>query len=123
MEYNMSNETINVDTIEEIILTETAITEVQRLMDEEEEKGLYLRVGVTSGGCSGLSYSMGFDNQKQDIDKEFVFGPVRVVVDENALTHINGATLDFEKSMMGGGFSFNNPNAARSCGCGSSFTC
>lgn len=119
----MSNEQTTVETSEEIILTETAITEIQRLMDEEDEKDLYLRVGVTSGGCSGMSYSMGFDNQKHDFDKEFVFGPVKVVVDENALEHINGATLDFEKSMMGGGFSFNNPKATRSCGCGSSFTC
>ena len=119
----MSNGPNTVETMVEIILTEAAINEIKRLMEDEEEKDLFLRVGVTSGGCSGLSYSMGFDNQKQDFDKEFAFDSVRVIVDENAIAHISGATLDFEKSMMGGGFSFHNPNAVRSCGCGSSFTC
>ena len=119
----MSDELSNVETQEEIVVTESAVKEIQRLMDEEEEKNLYLRVGVSSGGCSGLSYSMGFDNQKHEFDQEFEFDTVKVVVDENALVHIKGATLDFEKGLMGGGFSFHNPNAVRSCGCGSSFTC
>lgn len=108
---------------QDIILTDAAVNEIKRLMAEEEEQELYLRIGVSSGGCSGMSYSMGFDNQKHDFDCEFVFDTVRVVIDENALEYVKGATLDFEKSMMGGGFTFNNPNAVRSCGCGSSFTC
>ena len=70
----MSNGPNTVETMVEIILTEAAINEIKRLMEDEEEKDLFLRVGVTSGGCSGLSYSMGFDNKKHDIDKEYVFG-------------------------------------------------
>jgi len=77
----MSDELNVVETQEEMIVTESAVKEIQRLLDEEEEKGLYLRVGVSSGGCSGLSYSMGFDNQKHEFDQEFQFDSVKVVVD------------------------------------------
>ncbi len=111
------------DTQDKIIVTAAASSEIKRLMDEEDEKNLYLRVGVVSGGCSGLSYTMGFDDKKHDFDSEFVFDGVRVVVDETALLHISGSTLDFQGGLMGGGFTFHNPNAVRSCGCGSSFTC
>lgn len=111
------------DTLEKINLTPAASEEIKRLMSEEAEKELYLRVGVVSGGCSGLSYTMGFDDKKHDFDSEFVFDDVRVIVDETALLHISGSTLDFQGGLMGGGFTFHNPNAARSCGCGSSFTC
>jgi len=111
------------DTQEQIILTAAASNEVKRLMNEESEKDLYLRIGVASGGCSGLSYTMGFDDKKHDFDSEFVFDDVRVIVDETALLHISGSTLDYQGGLTGGGFSFHNPNAVRSCGCGSSFTC
>ena len=115
----------NLNTIErqDINLTPEAVREIKRLMNEEDGPSLYLRIGVVSGGCSGLSYSMGFDDQKHEFDREFVFDDVRVLVDENALLHIQGSTLHFQGGLMGGGFTFHNPNAVRSCGCGSSFTC
>lgn len=105
-----------------INLTPTAIKEVKRLMSEEGEDGLFLRLGVEAGGCSGLSYAMGFDSQKADGDREFEFGGIPTLIDARALLYMAGTTLDFSGGMMGGGFKFVNPKAQRSCGCGSSFS-
>ncbi|OGC07518.1 hypothetical protein A2V82_08950 [candidate division KSB1 bacterium RBG_16_48_16] len=112
-----------VETQVEFHVSPDAITEVKRLMAQEQEHDLYLRIGVVPGGCSGMSYQMAFDNEKSEFDLEFDFDNVRVLVDETAMLYINGATLDYDKSMMGGGFTFVNPKATRSCGCGSSFRC
>lgn len=105
-----------------VSLTPSAIAEVKRLMVEEGEDGLYLRLGVEAGGCSGLSYAMGFDTKKADGDREFDFDGVKTLVDARALLYMAGTTLDFSGGMMGGGFKFVNPKAQRSCGCGSSFS-
>ena len=70
-----------------------------------------------------MSYVMAFDNQKASQDEEFNYDGVRVVVDGRALPYLNGSVLDYKGGMLGGGFQFENPNASRSCGCGSSFTC
>ncbi|MEW6052033.1 MAG: iron-sulfur cluster assembly accessory protein [Candidatus Zixiibacteriota bacterium] len=106
-----------------ITLTPAAVTEVKRLIAEEKETNLFLRLGVTSGGCSGMSYSMAFDNQPGDFDREFDFEGLKVRVDLKALMYLAGTTLDFKGGLVGGGFQFHNPKAKRSCGCGSSFTC
>lgn len=103
-------------------LTPSAIKEVKRLMADEGEDTMYLRLGVEAGGCSGLSYAMGLDTQKADGDREFEFDGVRTLVDARALLYMAGTTLDFAGGMMGGGFKFINPKAQRSCGCGSSFS-
>jgi iron-sulfur cluster assembly protein len=109
---------------EEVIrFTPEAIREVKRLLDKEETPDLFLRLGVEAGGCSGLSYVMTFDNQATDLDREFEFDGLKVRVDLKALMHLKGTTLDYRGGLMGGGFTFSNPNAKRSCGCGSSFTC
>ncbi len=112
------------DTQDLIGLSTPAIKEVKRLMAEEEEgpENLYLRLGVEPGGCSGLSYAMGFDTQKADGDREFNFDGVRTLIDARALLYMAGTTLDYAGGMMGGGFKFVNPKAQRSCGCGSSFS-
>jgi iron-sulfur cluster assembly protein len=81
-----------------------------------------LRVGVQGGGCSGLSYAMRLDTQARDRDKVFEEFGARVFVDPKSLLYLNGTTLDYEETLMRQGFVFLNPNAARSCGCGSSFT-
>ena len=116
----------NVDPVvekQEFNVSPEALSEVRRLMDLENQKEIYLRIGVVSGGCSGLSYNMSFDNEKSELDQEFDFEGVKVLVEDAAMVYISGATLDFKGSLMGGGFTFVNPNAKRSCGCGSSFRC
>ncbi len=106
-----------------ITVTPAAVSEVKRLMAQEKEENLFLRLGVTAGGCSGMSYSMAFDNTPSEFDREFDFEGLRVRVDLKALMYLAGTTLDYKGGLMGGGFAFTNPNARRSCGCGSSFTC
>jgi iron-sulfur cluster assembly protein len=81
-----------------------------------------LRVGVQGGGCLGLSYAMRLDTQARDRDKIFEAFGARIFVDPKSLLYLNGTTLDYEETLMRQGFVFVNPNAARSCGCGSSFT-
>ena len=81
-----------------------------------------LRVGVQGGGCSGLSYAMRLDTQARDRDKVFEEFGARVFVDPKSLLYLNGTTLEYEETLMRQGFVFVNPNAARNCGCGSSFT-
>jgi iron-sulfur cluster assembly protein len=81
-----------------------------------------LRVGVQGGGCSGLSYAMRLDTKARDRDKVFEEFGARIFVDPKSLLYLNGTILEYEDTLMRQGFVFQNPNAARSCGCGSSFT-
>ena len=106
-----------------VVVTPSAVTELKRLIAAENEPGLFVRIGVSSGGCSGMTYSMAFDNNPSEMDREFDFDGLKVRVDLKALMYLAGTTVDFKSGMLGGGFAFNNPNAKRSCGCGSSFTC
>ena len=107
-----------------IHLTERAAKKILALLAKEgvsPEKG-GLRVGVQGGGCSGLSYAMRLDTQARDRDKIFEEFGARIFVDPKSLLYLNGTTLEYEETLMRQGFVFQNPNAARSCGCGSSFT-
>ncbi|WP_047150513.1 iron-sulfur cluster insertion protein ErpA [Aneurinibacillus tyrosinisolvens] len=104
-----------------INLTESASKKVQELIAAEDNKNLFLRVGVRPGGCSGFSYGMGFDDEVQEGDKEFDIHGVKVVVDSDSAKYLEGVQIDYKESMMGGGFTIDNPNAVASCGCGSSF--
>ena len=106
-----------------INITPAAIAEVKRLLAQEKEDVLYLRLGVAAGGCSGMSYSMEFDSERGEQDQEFDFDGVRVLVSQKAIGYLGGTTLDYKGGMLGGGFHFDNPNARRSCGCGTSFSC
>jgi iron-sulfur cluster assembly protein/iron-sulfur cluster insertion protein len=105
-----------------ITLTDTAVAKVSELIQQEGNPDLALRVAVRPGGCSGFSYEMFFDSDIADDDIESAFGDVRVVVDPASATLIMGATLEFKDGLQGAGFSINNPNATRSCGCGQSFS-
>ncbi|HXE72353.1 MAG TPA: iron-sulfur cluster assembly accessory protein [Candidatus Nitrosotenuis sp.] len=104
-----------------ITLTETALKEVKRLMQEHNLQDAVLRMGVQGGGCSGLSYTLGFDKEVSETDNIFEHDGVKVVVDMKSYLYLEGTELDYTYDMLGGGFKFNNPNASRSCGCGSSF--
>ncbi len=119
----MTDTTIQTTSPDVIILTSSAVAEIKRLMAEENQPDLYLRIGVASGGCSGMSYSMEFDTKQSELDREFDFDGLKVRVDLKALLHLAGTTLDFKGGLLGGGFAFSNPKAKRSCGCGSSFSC
>jgi iron-sulfur cluster assembly protein len=110
-------------TSEEILLTPAAVTEVKRLIaGEADNQGLMLRIGVQGGGCSGLSYIMGFEKDKSEFDRTFTFDGLTVVVDSKSLMYLGGTTIDFSKEILSGGFKFLNPKSARSCGCGTSFS-
>ena len=107
---------------EEIQLTEKAIEQVKRLMQQNnipESHGL--RVAVKGGGCSGLSYVLGFDEVAGEKDTVLEAAGVRVFVDAKSLFYLSGTVLDFSDGLNGKGFVFNNPQAKRTCGCGSSF--
>ncbi len=106
-----------------IIVTSTAASKVAELLSEEDgAEDLFLRVAVKPGGCSGFSYDMYFDSEVASDDVISEIGSVRVVVDSASLEHIKGATLDYKDGLQGAGFHITNPNASRTCGCGSSFS-
>ncbi|OYD07192.1 HesB/IscA family protein [Paludifilum halophilum] len=105
-----------------IHLTEQAGYKVQEMMkDEEQPENLYLRVGVKGGGCSGFTYSMGFDDNKTENDRELAFHGIRVLINKDDEKLIKGLEIDYKESLMGGGFTIHNPNAIATCGCGTSF--
>ena len=104
-----------------ILVTEKAVREIKKILSQQAP-GTFLRVGVKGGGCSGLSYLMNLDTQTGELDRSFIFGDVKVVVDAKALMYLDGLTLDYTGDLLNGAFRFNNPQAKRSCGCGSSFS-
>jgi iron-sulfur cluster assembly protein len=124
METNVANSNTQAPNVAVIHLSERAAERIRALLAKEgvaaETGGL--RVGVQGGGCSGLSYAMRLDTQARDRDKIFEEHGARIFVDPKSLLYLSGTTLDYEITVMRQGFVFQNPNAARNCGCGSSFT-
>lgn len=105
-----------------ITVSETAAKKIVSLKAEDQATpDAFLRVRVKRGGCSGFSYKMEFDTKATDKDKVFESNGAKVVVDDQSLLYLLGMTLDFEGGLNGKGFIFQNPNATKSCGCGSSF--
>ena len=105
-----------------ITLTDNAASKVNELITAEGEAGLALRVAVRPGGCSGFSYEMYFDTDRADDDITKDFSGVDVVVDPQSAQLLEGATLDYKDGLQDAGFSIDNPNAHRTCGCGQSFS-
>lgn len=107
-----------------IKVSETAKKKVIELMQEDGFNPTtdYIRVGVKSGGCSGLSYDLKFDKEKVDDDKVFEDNGVQIIVDKKSFLYLIGTTLEYSGGLNGTGFVFNNPNANRTCGCGESFS-
>ena len=105
-----------------ITLTDAATTKVDELIKEEAEGDLAMRVAVRPGGCSGFSYEMFFDTDIADDDQTVTYGDVRVVVDPSSSMLLEGATLDYKDGLDQSGFSIDNPNAQKTCGCGQSFS-
>ena len=104
-----------------VSVTSAAVAEVKRTLEKEQKQNLGLRMGVKGGGCSGLSYTLNFD-QKKEGDKEFEFEGLKVYVDPKSFLYLKGITLHYADSLQEKGFRFVNPNAAKSCGCGESFS-
>jgi iron-sulfur cluster assembly protein len=105
-----------------ITVSEKAKNRISQLMLEQSfDNNYFLRVGVESGGCSGLSYKLDFDNTVKPGDETFEFEGVKVVTDKRSVLYLFGTELDFTDGLNGKGFAFNNPNASRTCSCGESF--
>jgi len=105
-----------------IALTDAAATKVGELLEAEGDDALVLRVAVRPGGCSGFSYEMFFDSEVASDDVMEAYGAVRVAVDPSSAQLLSGATLDYKDGLNQAGFSIDNPNAQRTCGCGQSFS-
>jgi len=110
--------------VQGVHVTPSAVKRIRVILAKEgiatEEGGL--RLGVKGGGCSGLSYAIAFDAHPRERDRIFTFDDVRVFIDPKSFVFLNGMTLDYEETLMRQGFNFINPNSARSCGCGTSFS-
>lgn len=105
-----------------VYVAESAKSKVSELMkDENLSEDYFVRVSVISGGCSGLSYKMDFDNESQPNDQVFEDNGIKVVTDLKSFLYLCNTTLEFSGGLNGKGFYFNNPNASRECGCGESF--
>ena len=105
-----------------INLTQNAVKKIKSIYEEENKKDVELRLGIKGGGCSGFTYIMDFDNQYSDTDRHFEIDDLKIVIDSKSLVYLAGTELDYTDGLNGSGFVFSNPNATRSCGCGSSFS-
>lgn len=106
-----------------VSMTDAAIAEVNRLREKKGLEELLLRVGVKGGGCAGLSYTLSFENNEiKPTDHVIPYPGVRLIVDRKSAIFLKGMTLNYSDDLIGGGFKFENPNAKKSCSCGSSFS-
>ena len=107
-----------------IKVSDTAKDKVQNLMEEDgfNPNTDFVRVGVKSGGCSGLSYDLKFDKTQKETDKVFESNGIKIIVDTKSFLYLIGTTLEYSGGLNGTGFVFKNPNANRTCGCGESFS-
>ncbi len=104
-----------------IHLSKAALREVNRLKSKQSNSQTMFRLGVKSGGCAGLFYTMDFEDSLGEGDQVWDCDGLQVVIDKDSSIYLNGLNLDYAEDLMGGGFRFHNPNAAHSCGCGHSF--
>ncbi|MGA1434643.1 MAG: HesB/IscA family protein [Candidatus Kapaibacteriota bacterium] len=132
MNLNASEEEVGFETIpigvtgadenDNIRITQKALNEVKKIKTQNSIPDVYcLRVGVKGCGCSGMSYTLGFDASEKEFDRVYETQGVRVFIDPKSLFYLMGVTLDYSDGLNGRGFTFNNPNATKTCGCGSSF--
>ncbi len=105
-----------------LTLTDTAVTKVREILDQQEPKPAGLRIAVVGGGCSGFSYQMAFENQVNNTDRVVEYDGLKVFVDQASMLYLNGTQVDYVETLEGSGFKFNNPNVRTTCGCGSSFS-
>jgi len=120
MEYtNTQSETLQETPV--LLVTPSAVNIIKTLLEQREIPNHALRVFVSGGGCSGMQYGMAFEEGAREFDRVVAVDGVRLIVDPTSLMYLQGATIDYVDSLMGGGFRIDNPNAVSSCGCGHSF--
>ena len=107
---------------EDIILTNNAAKRVNAILTGEGKTHNYLRISVESGGCSGMNYNLTFDDKKDEFDKVYESNGIKILCDIKSWVYVKGTEIDFSDDMLSGGFKLNNPNANRTCGCGTSFS-
>ena len=105
-----------------INISDSARDRLIHLLDSDGSKNSFIRVGVESGGCSGLSYKLDFDGNKNEDDELIEDNNIKLLVNKKSFLYLVGTTLEFSDGLNGKGFVFNNPNASRTCGCGESFS-
>lgn len=105
-----------------ITLTATAVKQIKRFREDENQPDGGLRIAVVGGGCSGMSYKLEFQKDPQPTDKIFEQDGVKVFIDPKSFLYVRGLELDYSGGLNGTGFTFKNPNASKSCGCGTSFS-
>lgn len=105
-----------------INISDSARDRLLQLLDNDSKDNSFVRVGVESGGCSGLSYKLDFDNTKKEDDELIEDNNIKLLVNKKSFLYLVGTTLEFSDGLNGKGFVFNNPNASRTCGCGESFS-
>ena len=113
---------IQIKSSRSVLATDSAVKKLVELKAEESNESSFLRMGVKPGGCSGLSYEMFFDTERLQNDVFESYDGVDIGIDSQSLEHIKGSTLDYKEGLMETGFSIDNPNATRTCGCGDSFS-
>ena len=104
-----------------ITITSKAAKKIDEFLKEEDEDNEYLRIYVQGGGCSGLSYGMGFEKVPDEDDLVIKERGVKIIIDSYSIDHLKGTNIDYVESLMGTGFKINNPNVTKSCSCGHSF--
>jgi len=110
------------DEYQPVKLTNTALSQIKEVMAKENITDKALRIGVSGGGCSGLQYVLDFTDACEDTDFIYEEDGIKIAVDQYSAGHLNGTTIDYVDGLNGSGFRFDNPNAERKCGCGSSFS-
>ena len=111
-----------VKVIEKIKITKKAATRIKAILDAEKKDGFALRLSVVGGGCSGMNYNIAFDNKRGEFDKVYKSMGVEIYCDLHSWLYLKGTTIDFSDDILSGGFRIENPNASRTCGCGTSFS-
>tara|TARA_B100000809_G_C14922308_1_gene453814 strand:+ start:436 stop:792 length:357 start_codon:yes stop_codon:yes gene_type:complete len=111
-----------VKVIEKIKITKKAATRIKAILDAEKKDGFALRLSVVGGGCSGMNYNIAFDDKRGEFDKVYKSMGVEIYCDLQSWLYLKGTIIDFSDDILSGGFRIDNPNASRTCGCGTSFS-
>ena len=105
-----------------MIITDKARDKIKEIADDESIGHMSVRVKVIGSGCAGLSYDMEYDDKSNELDEEFIFDEIKIIIDPLSYQYLGDVEIDYVSSELGGGFKFNNPSVKSTCGCGNSFS-